>query len=305
MNLIENFDMPDFCRTKWVSTEAKEEWEPIKIKISRFFTRLSVKTVYENIRDGATTFISEEDWGGFCRDLQNHGLKYCVIGRTTVDSGFSHYQSYNSDDSGDYHVALARTEGVAKKLAEAIQQGDFKRSGLISGYPECCIDFFVSKVRDQYFDPVWQQAKNTDENIIKEFDDNRIRLSKEMDPFIFTGFRHWGIRMVPHLPCSFDCEESSEFAQQWYDLFFSENEPLALKTKEMMDWPIEWDALKGIALISTPVNKISVKSVGCYPKYIVQKEGVEYPDEAPMATKFPWKQPEEKKFESKLPEGLE
>jgi hypothetical protein len=57
---------------------------------------------------------------------------------------------------------------------------------------------------------------------------------------------------------------------------------------ELLNLPVEWNCLKGIAYISTPLFKIETNSMTCYPTYIVQKEGSLRPKGTPNGLKFPF-----------------
>lgn len=64
-----------------------------------------------------------------------------------------------------------------------------------------------------------------------------------------------GIRIVFHLPCSFDCQPTIQIATQHAELareagFDQETDWLL----EMLSWPVEWSALYGLAEITTPVG---------------------------------------------------
>ena len=118
-----------------------------------------------------------------------------------------------------------------------------------------------------------------------------IRL-RQMDELylISSVFRYINIRILSHMPRSFDDYESLEVARKWIQV--AKDHKLDDELQDVIDimrLPYEWDCLKGVAVINTPVFKLVVNSMACYPNHVVQQESDYYPDEAPMGIKFPWK----------------
>ena len=75
-------------------------------------------------------------------------------------------------------------------------------------------------------------------------------------------WRWMGPRAVPHLPCSFDCRASVEFANTadgpWPRARITARRWTWLE--EILSWPVSWSALHGIAEVKTPVLKASTRT---------------------------------------------
>ena len=102
-----------------------------------------------------------------------------------------------------------------------------------------------------------------------------------------------GARAVPHLPCSFSCRSTVDFANPLMALgrelgFAAEMEWL----EEILNWPASWSALHGIAQVKTPVLKVSTRTDATAHEFVVRRPGARMPDEAAAGLVFPFRTPE-------------
>jgi hypothetical protein len=102
-------------------------------------------------------------------------------------------------------------------------------------------------------------------------------------------WRWLGIRAVPHLPCSFDCQHSIALGKKLMEMgryagYQDEMDWLL----EILSWPVEWSALHGIAEIKTPILKISTRTDATGLKYVVRYKGDVYPSEGAQGLNFPY-----------------
>ncbi|HKV37784.1 MAG TPA: hypothetical protein VJX67_01120, partial [Blastocatellia bacterium] len=59
-------------------------------------------------------------------------------------------------------------------------------------------------------------------------------------------------------------------------------------TLEVLNWPLEWSALHGIAEVKSPIVKISTRTDATLVKYTVQRRSSNYPTEGARGTTFPY-----------------
>ena len=102
-----------------------------------------------------------------------------------------------------------------------------------------------------------------------------------------------GPRAVPHLPCSFACRATVDFANTLMALgrelgYGAEMEWL----EEILNWPASWSALHGIAEVKTPVLKASTRTDATAHEFVVRRRGRRVPAEAAAGLGFPFRAPE-------------
>ena len=183
-----------------------------------------------------------------------------------------------------YRMILSRKDKDAISLKEARKSYDNNKIGQMLGYPECCCKFFYNTyVKEHYIDTTWPMAvgKITISNNFVEIP----AIAAESNIL----WRWTGIRMVPHLPCSFSCIQTIHFGKQLYKLALSLGFETEIKwLLEILSWPVEWSALHGIAEIKTPLLKISTMTDATAEKYTVRYKGIKIPDLDSKGLVFPY-----------------
>ena len=157
--------------------------------------------------------------------------------------------------------------------------------GQLLGFPACCIAFFRRVwVNDGCVDTTWAMAANSG----SASEDGRLIEVESSTPFQANILWRWmGVRAVPHLPCSFACPHTVDFANRLMGLgrdlgFADEMEWI----EEILNWPASWSALHGIAQVKTPVLKVSTRTDATAHEFVVRRAGRRMPDEAPPASSF-------------------
>lgn len=288
MQLLD-FTMPPVTRNQWATKELKDEWEPRANEARRVYQILEKFSVVRGLRRCATVTVHSSNMEGFRKFLGENGLFFVPIEKIAEGNGFTHNieKPRPQDTRYSWFGVIAKVMVDAYAFLEAYTNKDDAKQGELLGYPKCCVDAFVDNWSKGYFDPIWQFAANSTENI-KKREDTFIRITTGSDHLISPFLRYIGIRAIPHMPCTCHCEESSKIAEQWIALARDLKVPGVSDLEYLLSMPVEWDCLKGIAYISSPMFKIEVNSMTCYPKYVVQKEGTEVPINAPRGLKFPW-----------------
>jgi hypothetical protein len=295
--------IPSKTRMQFANLESKEIWSKKIEKAKNLYRTMEIDSVKYGLRRCAILHsIEPNDLQSWSQNLLKNGMIIVPLSKEGIDgNGFGHVSQGYRGGRYQYRSVIARTIEDAKLFVDAHERGDDIAIGELLGYPTCCSRFFNEVWQQGYVDPIWQQAERTSDVQItrnkKDFLDKLGNIEKKLIRFkkdeenwkIQQIFRYIGVRIVPHLPCSYNCKESIQMANKWIDLAREIKVEGLDEALEIMKLPSEWDALKGVAEIRTPVFKIATTSVACFPNHVVQQESDYYPDEAPNGIQFPWK----------------
>jgi hypothetical protein len=296
MKLLD-FSMPPFARTVWASQEIEKEWRPKLALASQAYERLEYETVVHGLRACTTAHCTPDDMVRRIQFYAKKGLMYHPLQQVGAYTGFAHTHppvipgkpwtwfgvvAKDPLDAYTFAEASALTEDSAGK------EIDHSTIGTLLGYPECCRKFFTDVWAAGYVDPVWQQAENCEGEYVVKKEEHLIQLSKETPWETSPLLRYIGVRIMPHIPCSHDCKPSLVIARSWLDLGRELAIPGMEELEQFLRMPVEWDCLKGIAYVSTPIFKIETNSMTCYPRHVVQKEGTFRPKSGAKGLKFPF-----------------
>jgi hypothetical protein len=244
-------------RVAWVSDEACSVWEPRIARIAAAWGEVEIESVRSGMRRGALTMVSPVRYFELMQTLRP--LTVEVLAPFVASTS----KAWTAGQLMSLRVAIGSTDD-ARALRTA---GDSQTAAALLGYPECCAASFDGSDRIP------------SERLI------------ELDPPSATNLllRSIGVRRVPHLPCSFDCTASVEFARRFAEVFHALDFDEELEwIDEMLAWPIEWSALHGIAEIRTPLLKIATDTDATAEKHVVRTTGSAYPDEGARGIVFPY-----------------
>jgi hypothetical protein len=283
--------LPDFTRISWVSDRARAMWEPRVSRIGTAWAEIEWRSVTSGIRRCALTSVSSEH-------LVQRSAQWAVGGLSTIPvamSGTSPGYASTSiaprvGEPFEYRVAVGFLEDVAA-LKRAIDAGDDASMGRLLGFPACCIAFFRRTWVDEgCVDTTWAMAAASS----PADDTGRLVEISADTPYQANILWRWmGPRAVPHLPCSFTCRATVDFANALMALgrelgYVDEMGWL----EEILNWPASWSALHGIAEVKTPVLKASTRTDATAHEFVVRKHGRGVPAEAATGLSFPFKSPE-------------
>lgn len=275
------FRLPDETRIQWSSRRTRDLWQPRIRAVSDAWYEIEKLSVEDGLRPAALAFVRPESLPQFMSRWQAK-LDVRVVDRVGCSDGYSTSTAPpTGDQSWAYRVTLARDRAIGIMLVDALINGDDELVGLCLGFPDCCRLFFESVWRDDdWFDPTWPMAGGRD---------GLTEVHRGDDCWHTNVLLRWlGLRPVPHLPCSFDCDRSRQLALRLTRLgiahgYGQEMEWLA----EALRWPLEWSALHGVAEIVTPVVKIITTTPATAGRLTVRLAGRSEALEAPAGTRFP------------------
>ena len=284
-----DFQLPDFTRLSWTSDEARREWEPRLQGFSRAWADIEWRSIKAGVRRCALTVVPAQDLVARSAKWASHELSGLPL--ETQGMGNFGYSSTTVQPSlgmpFGYRVVIGTPADVAEFKA-AYDSSDNLRIGQLLGFPDCCLQFFEDTwVNASMVDTTWPMAVRT---VAPGNSETVLQVSGPPEANIL--WRWMSVRAVPHLPCSFDCKASVEFGRKLMavgrDIGFSKEIDDAL---EILSWPVEWNALHGIAEIRTPILKASVRTDATAKKYVVQRPGDTYPADGAQALTFPYNTP--------------
>lgn len=289
------FPVPEWCRTIWVSAAAEALWRPRIARISAAWNaaeRASVGT----IRDAARQSVRPDDVAELSRKAAESGLTLVVLGQS---GAAQHYSAgpvpVRDGQPWNYTAALVRSPKAGRLFTEAWKAGDDEAIGQLLGFPSCCRRFFQRVwVKEQWADTTWPMALETAYHATDDrFDDPETPLLYD----VFSGtpreanimLRWAGLRWVPHLPCSFSCQPTHVFGEQFRAVMHGGGHAQEAEwLDELLDMAVEWSAWHGIAEVKTPLFKVSTKTDATAERLVVRRAGRRLPEAAARGNTFPY-----------------
>lgn len=283
-----DFTLPDFTRFRWVSDQARAQWEPRLQRTSEAWAEVEWRSVCAGVRRCALIPLTPGQLVAQAAPWIAQGL---VMLPLAVESGStppyaSRVPPASSQGPENLRVVIGAQSAVLQ-FKSAWAAGDNEAMGALLGYPACCRTFFAEVwVRSACVDTTWSMASNT------RRPEGRIIVVDGLKPWANVLGRWFGVRAVPHLPCRFDCLASFALAESMlrvgHDCGFDEEMGWI---EEILSWPVEWSALHGIAELKFPVLSVSTRTDATPHKYTVRWEGTRYPAEAVPGVQFPYARP--------------
>ena len=282
-----SFRLHEFLRTTWVSQAAKDVWAPRIRKISSAWAKLERLSVVHGIRACTMTSRHPRSLPAFCHEVTALGLHAVPLAVEGISpAGYSATATEAQDDEYfQFRVVVGATDAV-NRFVQAWGERDDETIGSLLGYPKCCRDFFRTVwVGAKLIDTTWAMALNT-ERSRETSQDTEVSGS----PLANILWRWLGVRAVPHLPCSFDCQATVEFATALLTL----GEESGFKRemawmRDILAWPVEWSAAHGIGQVRTPVLKFVMTTDATAIRYSVRRSSDVYPVESARGIVFPYK----------------
>jgi hypothetical protein len=279
------FVLPDFTRIAWAGAAARDVWKPRLESISQAFSEIEWQSVVSDVRRCSLISIHPENLVDYAAKLARHGLSVLPLTQERAIKGIYSATSAPAVSGKPYafRMAVGRIEDLAA-FSEAWKQQDDDEIGRLLGYPACCRDFFEQVWKIQKFvDTTWPMAAATVST------DSVSIIEVHTNPYTNMLWRWMGIRAVPHLPCSFKCEEANTLGRSLVRIGRDIEQDEAMDwLVQVLSWPVEWSALHGIAEIKTPILKISTRTDATAEKYTVRYLGRGYPSEGAEGINFPY-----------------
>lgn len=200
----------------------------------------------KGLKSATDLWVQKPKWKYFCELAQYFGLYYYVDAYFDRDLGklnslpqelFTTTKAVFSKEFSDQaHVFIAKSQDA---LTNAIASGwyplvvgqrviekhlpDHYTFGKALGYPQCCLDFFQERNHWNFYNNYYETYRNT--------------INKPT--YLSNGLlRHTPFSLIPHIPCSFNCEASIEYAQKNRRLINEESQEYLQEIEHHLQTPI-------------------------------------------------------------------
>lgn len=257
MNII-HIPMPPVARLTWNSGPARDYWAPRMARAKALCRRLEMESVRHGLRDAGILSMSPETIDAWTES----GGKFVEIAK--ADPQDTHALSLK--ENGRPFGVICRDVAKGEAIKKAYWAREDAEVGHLQGYPGCCVDFFNRAWTAGFIDPIWQQAAGFDHPV------KQTRIHVKGHPYCNVVLRVFGLRLAPMLPHSFDCPECIAQVHPLVTLAMDLDPAAATDLLTLLEMPLRWDCLKGIAIIHTPIFRCHVNSVACYPRYVLDYE---------------------------------
>jgi hypothetical protein len=258
---------PEFVEQQWVSDAVRDLWTPRINAIKALWRELEWRSVATKFRSCGITTASPSQLAQLSELVAPAGLTAVpLVEIPKTDAYQSQLRPLEKGQPGMFLCVVAEPR-TAAKFVEYWKTNTHTEIGRLLGYPLCCIAFF-QRIWGQlaFLDTTWPMARNTQG---AELIGQTLVVH---GPWQANLLLRWlGVRSVPHLPCSFNCDETVRFANRYLEVTAPDEFPDARRfLEEMLSWPIEWTASQGVAEIHLPVMTIRASTDWTERSYGVQ-----------------------------------
>lgn len=237
--------LQDWTRWAWASMVERDWWAPQFTAASVAYQQVERLSVADRVRPSAYQFVNPEDLLTNIEWARDRGLLCVPITTATRITGSYNGASAVTPVPGQpfsYRVLFLTPETYATMPDGPLTNAQL---GALLGYPVCCRAAFDDTWGRGQVDSTWEQLQS----------------APAVGGPASTLMRWMGLRLVSHMPCSYNCEESKIIAQQMFDVGCKHGyrEEMTL-IKSVLNWPVKWSRMFGIAELVTPAIKISTRS---------------------------------------------
>ncbi len=263
------FTLPDFCRTSWVSDAAKDRWNPVFEQVRSLWQRLELATVAMGRRQAGLICIRSDELNRFGAELATHGLDLKPLPSFDTNGYVSDFNGWNAGTR--FRMCAVGTPRVVDEASDAYRSSSTAVLGRLLGYPSCCIAFFEDVWdRQRWIDTTWPMAARGLLDAPQTVSIVELMARPENNILL----RWLGMRPVFHLPCSLECDATYKVANEIKNVARDIGEQAGLDNLyEILNWPVQWSALHGIAEIETPVMRICARTDSTAKKCTVRLSG--------------------------------
>jgi hypothetical protein len=262
--------LPDFTRVIWIKNESEALWR-LRIKqLAELHKELEWRTVATGIRSCALTFRRLNSLKQVNESLSEYNLVAAEV-QIHAAGGGAYINGSRTTRAGEASMArivIGRAYDV-RKFMQAWKAKDNDKMGELLGYPLCCRKFFLNYwIGQRCIDTTWPMAIES----VGSAQTRQLEINGLPATNIF--WRWLGIRAVSHLPCSFNCSATAELAGKFRNCAQKIIAAEQLQWQdELLNMPVEWSALHGIAEITNPLLRIVTQTDATAGKYVVRWTG--------------------------------
>jgi hypothetical protein len=277
------FQLPDFLRIAWVSDDARAIWSERIDRIRAVWPQVAIQRVRDG--PGGCVIRAVPSWHVFRLQAaaRRAGVSSAVLGTRGLAIPASGLGEQTPLPGRPYVYDLAF--GSASEVEWASRWWDernFTGAFELAGHPACCLAFQRETEFAGRIDPLW---------VIPGGEGVDCGLVRTLPPGALSApFWRWlQLEPVMQLPCSFHCLSLAELENSWIEsaIRCGFHEEMAWLT-ELLDWPLEWSSLHGIAEIRTPILKLCGTTDAEDRPHRLRLLGGSYPERGASGLGFPY-----------------
>lgn len=197
---------------------ARAEWEPVLRAAQAAWSEIELVSVSERLRQSALIRLEASEVPRAGADCARAGLGLAIL---------------EGAPDGSFRAAV-HAPGLSAEWYRAWAESDHDTIGRLLGFPDCCRAFFAR---------AWAVTSDPDVTPAMATVDGPWEAN--------TMLRWLGVRLVPHLPCSGQCEPTVANARAYVEM--AARLGIDVGPMEMLlRLPVSHDALNGLLIVSTP-----------------------------------------------------
>ena len=249
--------MEDFSRILWSSQPTRKLWEARIHHICNEWTRIETASVFSGYR---TASLQLDSW-------PDKRLGFVTVGlgvQGKADNYSASSPGYVAGKPFSVRTVTIRTERLSDFVAAWHDRND-EEIGLLLGFPGCCVEFFKQTWGRGLHDPTEKMQVS----------------NPHTSPYTNILLRWLGVRPVPHMPCSLECEVTKMQGETYLGMM---DERARAWSRELLSMSMEYKTLNGVGEVTTPLFKLAFTSQG---KREFKLFGTQ-PDGAAAGIKFPF-----------------
>jgi hypothetical protein len=253
-------------RVSWTSEPVRERWAP----------RFAALRDALDALDPAASVVAVRP--ALARGLRDAIARAGMHARPLVDDALGD----EPQPAGGAVVTLAiGTRARIDAIVAAASARDAQSLAALTGLPACCL---AAAWRGAEFDPAWISASPQP--------GGSLTVDLPALPETNALLRPLGLRLAPVAACSVRCEAMRQFARARLDGLTSRKRPeAAALLASVLDWPVRWSALHGIAETATPVVRFTYGTLATGRRIAVRYHGTTMPEGAAQGLVFPYRLP--------------
>ncbi len=156
-------------------------------------------------------------------------------------------------------LVISRNEKITEKLKEFLCNDDFKKIGVLLGYPKCCVEQLARGPEQKIIQNILRRTKGKPSYYVNNIFNlqNRLRGRDAQDLKKITSLNAesggYSYYLIFHTPCSYDCKESIKIGRKVFEVLKKFDPETARTTEKLLKKPIlffdnfHWITFNGFA----------------------------------------------------------
>jgi len=227
-------------RIVWATEHLKSVWENRIEKIREMLREIDIAFVLKGQKQCGAFWVTKEEFEKINLSLKEE-IRIKIL------------QDETKEQKKLLFIAVGRASAL-DKFVKQITNGKSENNGSQIGYPNCCWQENEFQWSNGVFDLTWNYYSKSKPAFSEQ-------QQIEITDWSYSQNILWsalGLRITPHIPCSFYCNESIEIAKlvesKATELNFSEEFNWL---KSILSWACEWNLLNNIVEVRTPICKFT------------------------------------------------